>query len=101
MLELERNVIPRLSTRMTKWKRYVDGTITYIKPSSINYVICVLNSFHKNTKFTFEEEKDNKISFLDVLILRNGVLSRQQFTVNLHVMMFIYTWIRFHLTAGK
>ena len=23
-------------------------------------------------KFTFEEEKDNKISFLDVLILRNG-----------------------------
>ena len=43
----------------------------------------------------------SKLLFLDVLILRNGVLSRQQFTVNLHVMMFIYTWIRFHLTAGK
>ena len=23
-------------------------------------------------KFTFQEEKDNKISFLDILILRNG-----------------------------
>ena len=57
---------------MTKWKRYVDNTITYIKPSSINYVLSELNSFHKNIKFTFEEEKDNKISFLDVLILRNG-----------------------------
>ena len=31
-----------------------------------------MNSFHKNIKFTLEEEKDNKISFLDVLILRNG-----------------------------
>ena len=35
-------------------------------------MLSVLNSFHKNIKFTFEEEKDNKTSFLDVLILRNG-----------------------------
>ena len=52
--------------------RYVDDTITYIKPSSIDYVLSVLNSFHKSIKFTFEEDKDNKILFLDVLILRNG-----------------------------
>ena len=71
MVDLERNVIPKLSTHMTKWKRYVDDTITYIKPSSIDYVLSVLDSFHKNIKFTFEEEKD-KISFSDVLILRNG-----------------------------
>ena len=47
-------------------------SITYIKPSSIDDVLSVLNSFHKNIKFSFEEEKDNKISFLDVLYLRNG-----------------------------
>ena len=52
--------------------RYVDDTITYIKPSSIDYVLSVLSSFHKSIKFTFEEDKDNKILFLDVLILRNG-----------------------------
>ena len=72
MVDLERNVIPKLSTNMTKWKRYVNETITYIKPSSIGYVLFVLNSFYKNIKFTFEEEKDNKISFLDGLILRHG-----------------------------
>ena len=71
MVDLERNMIPKLSTHMLKWKRYVDDTITYMKSSSINYVLPVLNFFHKNIKFTFEEEKDNKISFLDVLILRN------------------------------
>ena len=32
----------------------------------------VLNSFHKNIEFTFNNEKDNKILFLDVLILRNS-----------------------------
>ena len=72
MVDLERNVIPKISIHMTKWKRHVDDTITYINPSSIDYVLSVLNSFHKNIKFSFEEEKDDKISFLDVLILRNG-----------------------------
>ena len=72
MVDLEKNVVPKLSTHMTEWKRYVDDTIAYIKPSYIDYVLSILNSFHKNMKFTFEEEKDNKISFLDVLILRNG-----------------------------
>ena len=37
--DLERNVIPKLSTHMTKWKRYVDDTITYIKLSSIDYFL--------------------------------------------------------------
>ena len=72
MVDLEPNMIPKLSTHITKWKRYVDDTITYRKPNSLNYVLSLLNSFHKNIKFTFKEEKDNKISFLDVLILRNG-----------------------------
>ena len=58
---------------MTKWNRYADDAIAYINPSSIDYVLSVLNSsVHKNIKFTFEEEKDNKISFLDVLILTNN-----------------------------
>ena len=71
MVDLERNLASKLSTHMTKWKRYVDDTIAYIKPSSIDYVLSVLNSVYKN--ITFEEEKDNAISFLDVLILRNNI----------------------------
>ena len=53
MVYLDRNVIPTLSTDMTKWTRYVDDT-TYINASSINYVLSVLKSFNKNIKLTFE-----------------------------------------------
>ena len=30
MVDLERNVIPKLSTHMTEWKRYVDDIMAYI-----------------------------------------------------------------------
>ena len=31
-----------------------------------------MNSWHRNIKFTFEEEQDNQISFLDIWITRVG-----------------------------
>ena len=70
MVHLERTLMPKLEKFMKPWKRYVDDTITYIKPESILVVINILNSFHQNIKFTYELEKDGKISFLDVLLIR-------------------------------
>ena len=72
MVDLERNVIPKLSIHMNKWKRFADGTVTYIKPSSIDYVLSVLNSFHKNIKFTFEEEKNGSFTHNDVNLHRDS-----------------------------
>ena len=57
---------------MTNWKRYVDDTATYVKPDAIGHVLSVLNSFHENISFTYEQEINGKIFFLDILILRNG-----------------------------
>ena len=54
------------------WKRFVDDTITSIKPASIPYVFNVLNSFHSNIELTYEEEKYGQISFLDVLLVRKN-----------------------------
>ena len=53
-------------------KRYLDDTIKSIKPSSIPLVISALNKFNENIEFTFEEEKDGKIPFLDVLLIRRN-----------------------------
>ena len=57
---------------MSFWKRYVDDSICFVKKDSIQFVLDTLNSFHDNIKFTFEEEKDGKIPFLDALLVRNN-----------------------------
>ena len=72
MVELERTLLPRLTEYMTPWKRYVDDTIATIKLTSIDHVLMILNTFHKNIKFTYELEINKKISFLDVLLIRKN-----------------------------
>ena len=52
MVELERILLPKLSSYMTCWKRYVDDTIAYVKPDAIGHVLSVLNLFHENISFT-------------------------------------------------
>ena len=70
MVDLETSLMPNLSSYMTVWRRYVDDTICYIDPSSIEIVLDMLNNFHKNIKFTYEIEHQNKLPFLDVLVER-------------------------------
>ena len=41
----------------------------YVKIGSVE---SVLNSFHKNIKFTYEEEQNNNLPFLDVVCIRDG-----------------------------
>ena len=72
MVELERTLLPRLTEYMTPWKRYVDDTTATIKLTSIDHVLMILNTFPKNIKFTYELEINNKISFLDVLLIRKN-----------------------------
>ena len=72
MVELERTLLPRLTEYMTPGKRYVNDTIATIKLTSIDHVLMILNTFHKNIKFTYELEINKKISFLDVLLIRKN-----------------------------
>ena len=72
MGELEKSLLPKLSSYMTSWKRYEDDTIAYVKPEAIDHVLSIFNSFHKSISFTYEQEINGKISFRDILILRNG-----------------------------
>ena len=72
MVELERSVIPTLMEKMKCWTRYVDDTLCYTKADSIDYVLKMLNGFHRNIQFTYEVEIDSKISFLDVLVMRDS-----------------------------
>ena len=63
MVNLERTLIPELENFVKPWKRYVDDTITYIKPDFITHVIDIWNKFHQNIKITYKIEHNGKTSF--------------------------------------
>ena len=68
MVELENQLIPKMSEKVSLWERYVDDTFTFIKENEIENVKNVLNTFHKDIKFTHEVEKNGNIAFLDVSV---------------------------------
>ena len=55
------------------YRRYVDDIfVMFKKKDRVKKFLRYINSRHCNIKFTCEEEKDNKISFLDISIRRNN-----------------------------
>ena len=51
MVELDKSLLPMLSSYMTSRKRYVDDTITYVQTDAIEHVLSILNSFKRLTTF--------------------------------------------------
>ena len=72
MVELENSLVPKLNESMTLWQRFIDNTITFVKNNSIAYVLDQLNSFHEQIQFTYEVEHNNKLPFLDVLLIKDA-----------------------------
>ena len=59
-----------LSKDISLWRGYVDDTIYFVNSNGISHVLESLNSFHSNIKFTIEIEKEKKITFVDILLIR-------------------------------
>ena len=72
MVALENNIVPVLEENSSLWKRYVDDTIFFVKINTINCITRIFTNFDPNIKFTYEVEKDCKLHFLDVLLIRKG-----------------------------
>ena len=54
----------------THWMRYVDDTFAFVKPNHEQEIQQLLNSFHENIQFTYENEQLDRIAFLDVTVSR-------------------------------
>ena len=72
MGELKNNIVPVLQENLSFWKRYVDDTICFLKIGTISYIAKIFNNFDSKIKFTYEVEKDCKLPFLDVLVIKKG-----------------------------
>ena len=98
MVELETTLVPKLEDHVQKWRRFVDDTFAYVKIGSVEYDLSVLYSFHKNIKFTNEQEQNNTLRFLDVLFIRDGEkLNTTVYRKDTH----IYTETCLHQSVGK
>ena len=54
------------------WLRYVDDTSAAFPRDAVPSFLVHLNATHDSIKWTVEVERDNRISFLDCLVLRAG-----------------------------
>ena len=65
MVELDNSLVLTLNESTTLWRRFVDGTIMFLKNDSIIYLLDQLNNFHERIQLTYEVKHNNKLSFLD------------------------------------
>ena len=72
MVELETKIIPTVTDSISHWRRYTDDTFVFVKKGCIEHGLARLNFFHKNVLVTYELENQNKLPFLDVLLIRRG-----------------------------
>ena len=77
----------------------MDDTIVYVKCGLIEYVLSVLNSFHENKIFTYEQESNNRFPVLDVLFIMDDEKINTAVFRKDNTMIFIY--IHFHQLAGN
>ena len=70
VISLEEAILPSIKKHVAQWKRHVDDTHAFIDPSKIEFVSEKLNSYRPNIQLIHEIEENQKIAFLDVLIIR-------------------------------
>lgn len=60
----DKNQLPEI------WWRYVDDVFSIVKKHILPQTLETINKAHKNIEFTYEVEQDNKLPFLDLLIVK-------------------------------
>ena len=72
MDDLEKECLSKLTFKLPFYFRYVDDIITAAPPDIIDTILNAFNNYNNKLKFTIEKKSNNQISFLDVLLIRNG-----------------------------
>ena len=64
------NFLEKLTTKPKILTKYVDDIFAIVKMENLEETLTCLNSFHKKLQFTVEKETDNKLSYLDTVVIR-------------------------------
>ena len=70
MEDLEKTVFEKLEFVVPFYLRYVDDTLLCVSLDKLQKVIDTFNDYHPRIPFTHETERNNRISFLDLEIIK-------------------------------
>ena len=70
MEDLEKTVFERLEFVVPFYFRYVDDTLLCVPLDKLQKLIDTFNNYHPRIQFTHEMERNNRISFLDLEIIK-------------------------------
>ena len=70
MEDLEKTVFERLEFVVPFYFRYVDDPLLCVPLDKLQIVVDTFNDYHPRIQFTHEVERNNKISFLDLEIIK-------------------------------
>ena len=79
--------------------RYVGNTFCYVKISTVNDIL--FYGLNQKIRFTYELEKNDKLAFLDVLLIRVLIRSRLLFAENQLTVAYICIRNRFNPILGN
>lgn len=65
-------VIKKLGFKLPFYIRYVDDILTAIPADKVQHIKSMFNSYNQHIQFTIEEEKNQRISFLELLCIRDN-----------------------------
>ena len=71
MTELEITRIISLGNFLRLWRLIVDHTLAFVLPYKVEYIVNQFHTSDENIQFTYEIKEENKLVFLDVMVIRN------------------------------
>jgi len=72
MDDLEINCLKKLDFTVHTYYRYVDDIFLIIPDKKLDNVVTTFNDYHPRLKFTYELENNNRLNFLDVMIVKTN-----------------------------
>ena len=69
--DMEKIYLTRYTKSIKFYGRYVDNFFLIITKNKLNMLLNLVNNMHKRLKFTYEIEDNNRLSFLDIMVIGN------------------------------
>ena len=71
MHDLEDEIFSKIDFEVIAYSRYVDDTFAVLHKNNVCKFVECFNQYHQRLNFTIEKEINNKLSFLDVSIIKD------------------------------